>query len=172
MSNFTFFLFFQILDMSLKTRAFKTIFILSILMVFCWLPYTTGVIVMTFYPQRDPLILLLLLWLGLAKSGLNPVVYCLRIRKFRDACRLVKSLSLTWKLHFIYPKGKFILSPRLKVSSEGLSKEIDILVRSTIQVLIEVDVVLKSKLHPVTKGCMNGRLLQISISIFLLKMEN
>ena len=51
------------------------------------------------------------------------------------------------KLHYIFRKGKLILSPQeqrqgpqLKVSSEGLSTEIDILIRSPIQVQTEADV--------------------------------
>ena len=49
--------------------------------------------------------------------------------------------------HYINPKRKFIppsqecaRGPRFKVSSEGLSTEIDIPIQSPIQILIEADV--------------------------------
>ena len=61
----------------------------------------------------------------------------------------VRSISTSQKiikLHCINPKGKFILSPqekrrgpRFKVSSEGLSSEINILIRSPIPTLTEFD---------------------------------
>ena len=61
--------------------------------------------------------------------------------------KLKKLKKKNWKLHYINPKGKFILSPqeqhqgpRFKVSSDGLSTEIDILIRSPIQVLTEAAV--------------------------------
>lgn len=77
----------QVLDMSLKTRAFKTILILSLLLCLCWIPHATAVLVTFSADQPRPIVLLMLLWVGFLKSGLNPVVYCLRIRKFRDACK-------------------------------------------------------------------------------------
>ena len=73
--------------MSFRTRAFKTVLILSLLLCACWLPYVTAVLVTSLCGRPRPVLLALLLWLGFAKSALNPVVYCLRIRKFRDACR-------------------------------------------------------------------------------------
>ena len=52
-----------------------------------------------------------------------------------------------WKLHYVNPKGKFILSlkdqrqgPWFKVSFEGPSSEIHILIRSPVQVLTEAAV--------------------------------
>ena len=49
-----------------------------------------------------------------------------------------------WKLHYINPKEQESKSsargPQFKVSSEGLSAEIDILIRSLIQVRTEADV--------------------------------
>ena len=63
---------------------------------------------------------------------------------------LFEKLKRKWKLHCVNQKGKFIIlppqehrqGPRFKVSSEGLSPEIDILIviRSPIQVLTEVAV--------------------------------
>ena len=59
--------------------------------------------------------------------------------------KITKKKKFFEKLHYVNPKGKFILSaleqrqgPRFEVSSEGLSPEIDILVRSPIQLLIEM----------------------------------
>ena len=73
--------------MSFRTRAFKTILILSLLLCVCWVPYITAVLVTNLAGRHRPVMLCLLLWLGFVKSALNPVVYCLRIRKFRDACK-------------------------------------------------------------------------------------
>ena len=77
----------QVLDISFRTRTFKTILILSLLLCVCWLPYVTAVLVTNLTGRHLPASLCLLLWLGFVKSALNPVVYCLRIRKFRDACK-------------------------------------------------------------------------------------
>ena len=56
--------------------------------------------------------------------------------------RITRVMVKKGKLHYVDPKGKFILSPqeqhqitRVKVSSEVLSPEIDILIRSPNQVL-------------------------------------
>uniref|UniRef100_A0A8C6XF15 G protein-coupled receptor 45 n=1 Tax=Naja naja TaxID=35670 RepID=A0A8C6XF15_NAJNA len=52
-------------DMSFKTRAFTTIFILFVGFSLCWLPYTV---------------------FSLMSSVFNPIIYCWRIKKFREAC--------------------------------------------------------------------------------------
>ena len=53
----------------------------------------------------------------------------LKMQVKREAEGRLKKIE---KFHFINPKGKFILSPRFKVSSEGVSAEIDIPQRSPI----------------------------------------
>ena len=93
----------QVLDMSFKTRSFQTILVLSLLLCSCWMPYVTAAMV-TSLTEKDPthhdLLLCLLLWLGFLKSAINPLVYCVRIRKFRDLCK-----TIVPKACYSYPGG-------------------------------------------------------------------
>lgn len=78
-------------DMSFKTRAFTTILILFIGFSVCWLPHTVVSLLAVFsrrfyvsaafYPVSIGA-----LWLSYLKAVFNPVIYCWRIRKFREAC--------------------------------------------------------------------------------------
>ncbi|XP_029518353.2 high-affinity lysophosphatidic acid receptor-like [Oncorhynchus nerka] len=78
-------------DMSFKTRAFTTILILYIGFSVCWLPHTVvsllAVFSQRFYfsPAFYP-VSVGALWLSYLKTVFNPVIYCWRIRKFREAC--------------------------------------------------------------------------------------
>ncbi|XP_030639180.1 high-affinity lysophosphatidic acid receptor-like [Chanos chanos] len=93
-------------DMSFKTRAFTTILILFVGFSVCWMPHTV-VSLLAVFSQRFYLsatfypISVGALWLSYLKAVFNPIVYCWRIRKFREAC-----------LEFM-PKG-FRLVPRLR----------------------------------------------------------
>ncbi|XP_057707499.1 high-affinity lysophosphatidic acid receptor [Corythoichthys intestinalis] len=79
-------------DMSFKTRAFTTILILFVGFSVCWLPYTVVSLLAVFshrfysssafYP-----ISIGALWLSYLKTVFNPIIYCWRIRKFREACK-------------------------------------------------------------------------------------
>lgn len=79
-------------DMSFKTRAFTTILILFVGFSVCWLPHTVVSLLAVFsrqfyhssafYP-----ISIGALWLSYLKTVFNPVIYCWRIRKFREACQ-------------------------------------------------------------------------------------
>ncbi|XP_030055415.1 putative G-protein coupled receptor 45 [Microcaecilia unicolor] len=78
-------------DMSFKTRAFTTILILFIGFSLCWLPHTVfsllSVFSRTFYYSPSFYVTsTCILWLSYLKSVFNPVVYCWRIKKFREAC--------------------------------------------------------------------------------------
>ncbi|XP_064167459.1 high-affinity lysophosphatidic acid receptor [Anguilla rostrata] len=78
-------------DMSFKTRAFTTILILFIGFSVCWLPHTVVSLLAvfsrrfyfsaSFYPVSVGV-----LWLSYLKTVFNPIIYCWRIRKFREAC--------------------------------------------------------------------------------------
>ncbi|KAM9486849.1 high-affinity lysophosphatidic acid receptor [Clarias gariepinus] len=78
-------------DMSFKTRAFTTILILFIGFSVCWLPHTVvsllAVFSRSFYfsPAFYP-VSIGALWLSYLKAVFNPIIYCWRIRKFREAC--------------------------------------------------------------------------------------
>ncbi|XP_077393668.1 high-affinity lysophosphatidic acid receptor [Festucalex cinctus] len=79
-------------DMSFKTRAFTTILILFVGFSVCWLPYTLVSLMAVFSRQfyYSPVFYPLsigTLWLSYLKTVFNPIIYCWRIRKFREACR-------------------------------------------------------------------------------------
>ncbi|XP_063314633.1 probable G-protein coupled receptor 45 [Pelobates fuscus] len=78
-------------DMSFKTRAFTTILILFIGFSLCWLPHSVFSLLSVFsrtfyYSSSFYIISTCILWLTYLKSVFNPVIYCWRIRKFREAC--------------------------------------------------------------------------------------
>ncbi|XP_044522991.1 probable G-protein coupled receptor 45 [Gracilinanus agilis] len=88
-------------DMSFKTRAFSTILILFIGFSFCWLPHTIYSLMSVFsrkfyYSSSFYITSTYVLWLSYLKSVFNPVIYCWRIKKFREAC--VEFLPKTFKI--------------------------------------------------------------------------
>ncbi|CAH1799844.1 unnamed protein product [Owenia fusiformis] len=89
-------------DMSFKTRAFKTILILFIVYIICWAPYAISMVVsnVTHSMKTNYISNTIILWISYMNSSLNPVIYCWRIKKFREACRelIPKSVRLLPKL--------------------------------------------------------------------------
>lgn len=73
-------------DMSFKTRTFKTILILYLWFVICWSPFAVATLVLNLTKTHNSIVTTVLLWLGYLNSALNPVIYALRIKKFREAC--------------------------------------------------------------------------------------
>ncbi|XP_019385118.1 PREDICTED: probable G-protein coupled receptor 45 [Crocodylus porosus] len=78
-------------DVSFKTRAFTTILILFIGFSLCWLPHTVFSLLSVFsrqfyYSPSFYVTSTYILWLSYLKSVFNPVIYCWRIKKFREAC--------------------------------------------------------------------------------------
>ncbi|KAK1169662.1 putative G-protein coupled receptor 45 [Acipenser oxyrinchus oxyrinchus] len=78
-------------DMSFKTRAFTTILILFIGFSICWLPHTVVSLLSVFshrfyYSPSFYVISTCVLWLSYLKTVFNPIIYCWRIKKFREAC--------------------------------------------------------------------------------------
>lgn len=78
-------------DVSFKTRAFTTILILFVGFSVCWLPHTVlnlfAVFNQRFYMSHQYYAASVgALWLSYMKAVFNPVIYCWRIRKFREAC--------------------------------------------------------------------------------------
>ncbi|XP_060043601.1 probable G-protein coupled receptor 45 [Erinaceus europaeus] len=79
------------LDLGFKTKAFTTILLLFVGFSLCWLPHTVysllAVFSRRFYCSRDFYVASsCVLWLGYLKSALNPLLYCWRIKRFREAC--------------------------------------------------------------------------------------
>ena len=83
-------------DMSFKTRAFKTMLILFIMHVACWTPYAIS----TFYWNLNSKLAgnytlgSVFLALGYSNCACNPVIYYVRINKFRKACKDLVPQSL------------------------------------------------------------------------------
>ncbi|EDO30901.1 predicted protein, partial [Nematostella vectensis] len=86
------------INYSFKTRAFTTILILFLLFVVCCMPYT----ILRFYlVLRGPSTVtyklsVLLLWLAYLNCTLKPVIYYVRISKFREACT---DILPSWCIH-------------------------------------------------------------------------
>ena len=76
-------------DMSFKTRAFKTIFLLFLIHLTCWAPYAIAMLVwnVSHALKGKALFGNVVLWVGYMQCAINPLVYCIRIKKFREACR-------------------------------------------------------------------------------------
>ncbi|XP_071479828.1 high-affinity lysophosphatidic acid receptor-like [Diadema antillarum] len=75
-------------DMSFKTRAFTTILLLFIVFVICWAPYAISGLVYHFSESKGTVVMhTIILWLTYLNSAFNPIIYCWRIKKFREACR-------------------------------------------------------------------------------------
>ena len=88
-------------DVTSKTRAFKTILILFLIYVICWLPYAVGFIPWNFKRTMEDhhVTGTIVLWLGYMNCTLNPIVYCWRIQKFREACADLFPKSLHFLPH-------------------------------------------------------------------------
>ncbi|XP_060067754.1 high-affinity lysophosphatidic acid receptor-like [Ylistrum balloti] len=76
------------LDMSFKTRAFKTILLLFITFVLCWTPYALNITISQSHGTFNRMGHLILLWIGYANSAINPIIYSIRIKKFRQVCSM------------------------------------------------------------------------------------
>ncbi|XP_078619867.1 high-affinity lysophosphatidic acid receptor-like [Branchiostoma floridae x Branchiostoma japonicum] len=91
-------------DMSFKTRAFTTIFVLFIIYVMCWAPYAiVEVIHASWINTKEVRGMVtfdsIVLWISYLNSAINPMVYCWRIKKFREAVReLMPSLKFLPRL--------------------------------------------------------------------------
>ncbi|KAG7502430.1 hypothetical protein JOB18_019706 [Solea senegalensis] len=88
-------------DMSFKTRAFTTILILFVGFSVCWLPHTVVSLLAVFsrrfyYSSIFYPVSIGALWLSYLKTVFNPVIYCWRIRKFREACQ--EFIPKRWRL--------------------------------------------------------------------------
>ncbi|XP_075418692.1 putative G-protein coupled receptor 45 [Tenrec ecaudatus] len=78
-------------DLSFKTKAFTTILILFVGFSLCWLPHSVYSLLSVFsrrfyYGSSFYATSTCVLWLSYLKSVFNPIVYCWRIKKFREAC--------------------------------------------------------------------------------------
>uniref|UniRef100_A0A8C4RI79 G protein-coupled receptor 45 n=1 Tax=Erpetoichthys calabaricus TaxID=27687 RepID=A0A8C4RI79_ERPCA len=93
-------------DVSFKTRAFTTILILFIGFSVCWLPHTVVSLLSVFshsfyYSSSFYIVSTCVLWLSYLKTVFNPIIYCWRIKKFRQAC--LEFMPKTFKILPIVP---------------------------------------------------------------------
>ena len=75
------------IDYSYKTRTFTTIAMLSIVYMLCVLPLKIVETSLALTGKETSSSLILgVLWLSYGHAALNPVIYTIRIKKFREAC--------------------------------------------------------------------------------------
>lgn len=77
------------IDYSFKTRAFTTILILFVLFLICGLPYTVIRFHLLFSGYADSLSYVadvVVIFVAYLNSALKPIIYYIRINKFREAC--------------------------------------------------------------------------------------
>ncbi len=89
-------------DMSFKTRAFTTILFLFLVYVLCWCPFAISGLLMLFKDSAGtvPAWEATIFWLTYLNAAFNPIIYCWRIKKFREAVREIapKTFRLLPKL--------------------------------------------------------------------------
>ncbi|XP_039088504.1 probable G-protein coupled receptor 45 [Hyaena hyaena] len=111
------------LDLSFKTKACTTILILFVGFSLCWLPHSIYSLLSvfsrrfycssSFYTTSS-----CVLWLSYLKSVFNPIVYCWRIKKFREAC--IELLPQTFQ---ILPKVPERIRRRIQPSTVYVCNE-------------------------------------------------
>ncbi|XP_020035265.1 probable G-protein coupled receptor 45 [Castor canadensis] len=111
------------LDLSFKTKAFTTILILFVGFSFCWLPHSVYSLLSVFsrrfyYSSSFYTTSTCVLWLSYLKSVFNPIVYCWRIKKFREAC--IELLPQTFQ---ILPKVPERIQRRIQPSTVYVCNE-------------------------------------------------
>ncbi|KAM6179001.1 putative G-protein coupled receptor 45 [Rhynchocyon petersi] len=110
-------------DLSFKTKAFTTILILFVGFSLCWLPHSVYSLLSVFsrrfyYGPHFYATSACVLWLSYLKSVFNPIVYCWRIKKFREAC--VELLPQTFQ---ILPKVPERIRRRIRPSTVYVCNE-------------------------------------------------
>uniref|UniRef100_A0A2K6KK93 G protein-coupled receptor 45 n=1 Tax=Rhinopithecus bieti TaxID=61621 RepID=A0A2K6KK93_RHIBE len=110
-------------DLSFKTKAFTTILILFVGFSLCWLPHSIYSLLSvfsqrfycgsSFYATST-----CVLWLSYLKSVFNPIIYCWRIKKFREAC--IELLPQTFQ---ILPKVPERIRRRIQPSTVYVCNE-------------------------------------------------
>uniref|UniRef100_A0A8C9ADW0 G protein-coupled receptor 45 n=1 Tax=Prolemur simus TaxID=1328070 RepID=A0A8C9ADW0_PROSS len=110
-------------DLSFKTKAFTTILILFVGFSLCWLPHSVYSLLCVFsrrfyYGSSFYATSTCVLWLSYLKSVFNPIVYCWRIKKFREAC--IELLPQTFQ---ILPKVPERIRRRIQPSTVYVCNE-------------------------------------------------
>lgn len=78
-------------QMKREHKAAKTLGVIMGAFLFCWLPFFTWYLTVTMCgrhcPPSPPIVIAALFWIGYVNSALNPVIYALFNRDFRNAFR-------------------------------------------------------------------------------------
>ncbi|XP_067675658.1 high-affinity lysophosphatidic acid receptor-like [Haliotis asinina] len=74
------------IDVGFKTRYFKTILLLFVVLTICWSPYSTWVMLNSLVQEDSSICGALLPCVSYLKAAINPIIYFARIKKFREAC--------------------------------------------------------------------------------------
>ena len=83
------------IDYSYKTRTFTTISLLTFVYIVCVLPIKFMELWIATNERAVPTSFALgILWLSYAHTALNPIIYTVRIRKFREACLEIMPKSI------------------------------------------------------------------------------
>ncbi|XP_033112505.1 high-affinity lysophosphatidic acid receptor-like [Anneissia japonica] len=101
-------------DMAFKTRAFTTILLIFFVYLACWLPYCLATTIYWFDETKTLTPTKEIIFVGLTylNPAINPIIYCLRIKKFREAC-----LEIAPKLCSLFPKAPHRTKRRVKPSA-------------------------------------------------------
>ncbi|XP_046583356.1 probable G-protein coupled receptor 63 [Haliotis rubra] len=74
------------IDVGFKTRSFKTILLLFVVLTICWAPYSTWMMLNSLVQEDSSNWGPLLSCVCSLKAAINPIIYFARIKKFREAC--------------------------------------------------------------------------------------
>ena len=88
------------IDIHFKTRSFKTILILFIVLTLCWTPYGMNLMISNVIGSYACVRNTILLWIGFVKCAVNPIIYFIYISKFREACAEYVPTSFKFSLKF------------------------------------------------------------------------
>ncbi|XP_071114396.1 probable G-protein coupled receptor 63 [Haliotis cracherodii] len=75
------------IDVGFKTRSFKTILLLFVVLTVCWAPYSTWIMLNSVVNEHLSVIVSLLPCVCYLKTAINPIIYYASIKKFREACK-------------------------------------------------------------------------------------
>ena len=102
------------IDWSYKTRTFTTILILSLIFTICTFPFKSAELWMAVHDQHlSSATIIGLLCFSYMHIALNPIVYSIRIKKFREACMDILPRTIVTLPTCIPPKSRRRIRPHI-----------------------------------------------------------